>query len=173
MTAHNLERRTTPEPVDAATNELMILMNRYENQVYAFLVTMLGDRDAALDCAQDTFLRGYQELRRGKSLTGAWLYKVARNRAIDELQRRKRIEAGLEESEERTAHHSEESPQTERTRRALAALPPHEREILYLAEVDGFSSREIGEMLGIRPGAVRMRISRAHKRFRDVYEGLQ
>jgi RNA polymerase sigma-70 factor (ECF subfamily) len=98
----------------------------------------------------------------------AWLYRVARNLALDELRRRKRIgsaPAHREDVAEADASHDHSAVQ-----RALEILSPDDRELLYLADVDGLSSQEIADLYGIRAGTARTRLSRAHVRFRAAYE---
>lgn len=63
-----------------AKDRLTDLMNQYEQPLYAYLLVLAGDREVAADCLQETFLRAYQNLARGKPVNGQWLYKVARHR---------------------------------------------------------------------------------------------
>jgi RNA polymerase sigma-70 factor (ECF subfamily) len=51
----------------------------------------------------------------------------------------------------------------------LAQLSPQDREVLYLFDVAGFKTDEIGAMIGVRGTAVRQRLSRARDRFRLLY----
>jgi RNA polymerase sigma-70 factor (ECF subfamily) len=97
------------------------------------------------------------------------LYTVARNRAIDELRRRKRERADQASLERQLAGMLTTSERSQAVMRALNVLSPEDQEVLYLAEVDGFTSAQIGDLLGLRPGAVRMRLMRAHLRFRAAY----
>jgi RNA polymerase sigma-70 factor (ECF subfamily) len=142
-------------------------MNQHERPIYNFLLSLLRDPDVALDCAQDTFLRAYEHLRKGRPVRAQWLYKVARNRAMDEFRQRRRLDPDTEKLEH--------LPVRESTERAVAVqsvldrLSPSDREVLYLFDVAGFKTDEIGEMLGIRGSAVRQRLSRARERFRLLY----
>jgi RNA polymerase sigma-70 factor (ECF subfamily) len=140
-------------------------MERYEAPIHRFLVTMLGDPEMAADCSQDTFVRAYQQLERGQPVTGAWLYKVARNRALDELRRR-----GRRRRHEGELHGAVASGPgfSVMTKEALARLSPDDRAILSLLAVDGFSVSEIAEMLGIKPSTTSMRIARARERLRRL-----
>jgi RNA polymerase sigma-70 factor (ECF subfamily) len=148
-------------------------MDDYEQRLYAFLVTLLNDVDAAADCAQETFVQAYRHLSRRKPVTIQWLYRVARNRAMDEHRRRKREERTQTQLRVHTPLGSGTNSSSTAVRRALAALSPDDREVLYLFVVDGFSGEEIGALLGARPDAIRMRISRARQRFRVAFgEGL-
>jgi RNA polymerase sigma-70 factor (ECF subfamily) len=151
-----------------ARRELEGLLDHYQQSLFGFLVVLLADGDTAHDCMQETFLRAYENLRAGKPVNAAWLYKVARNRATDELRRRqreRRSQDGIVDVPDAVVH----DDNVNAVQRALLRLSPGDREVLYLAEVDGFTSKEIGSMLGARAGAVRMRLMRAHVRFREAF----
>jgi len=150
---------------------LAALMREHEAPLYRLLVVLTGDRDVALDCVQDTFTRAYEHLRKGRTVTTPWLYKVGRNRAIDEFRRRKReqvdrdalYDIGIESTAEDMVS----------LRQAFAALSSDDRAILSLAGIEGLSGEEIAARLGIRHGAVRTRLQRARERFRTLYGGGQ
>lgn len=61
---------------DAATcsldRRLVELMNRYQTPLLNFLLAIIGDHDLAHECAQETFVRAYDSLRRGKDVNRAW-----------------------------------------------------------------------------------------------------
>jgi hypothetical protein len=87
------ELEAAPTREGEADAELVRLMNRYERSLYRFLYVLTGSQDVAMDCAQDAFVRAYDNLRRGRPVNAKWLYTVGRNRAMDEF-RRKGHEAG-------------------------------------------------------------------------------
>lgn len=149
--------------------ELVTMMQKHEVALYRYLVALTGDREVALDCVQDAFTRAYEYLQQGKSVNTQWLYKVARNRGIDELRRRKR---------EAMDHEALEGMHTVRSgedmvslQSAFRALSPDDRTILALVGIEGLSGEEVAARLGIRPGSVRMRVLRARERFRKLYLG--
>jgi RNA polymerase sigma-70 factor, ECF subfamily len=150
--------------------QLEELISRYERGLVSYLSMLLGERDLALDCAQDSFLRAYENLHRGKPVTAAWLWKVARNLAFNEIRRRKRSDRPGSDWEEMPDALAGERERVLRVRRALDALPPDDREVLYLFSVDRFHTHEIAAMLGVQPGAIRMRLVRARRRFQQAFE---
>lgn len=167
MTAYELDAWASGETRVSPRDQLVALMNHHEQALCNFLNVLLEDRDLAMDCAQDTFMRAYQNLERGKPVTTAWLYKVARNRAMDEFRQQKRE---YYESNPLEAIPLEEATEgTRAVRRILEQLCPDDREVLYLFAVDKFETAQIAAMLGVQPGAVRMRLVRARERFRALY----
>ena len=148
--------------------ELVALMNRYEAPIYAYLMSIVHNRDVALDCAQDTFVRAFHALEKGKVITGSWLYTVAHNRAVDEFRRQRPVErddGSLDEVPARDASNEHALD----VRAIMDRLSPADREVLYLFEIAGFTTDEIGAMLGTRGSAIRQRLTRARQRFRALY----
>jgi RNA polymerase sigma factor (sigma-70 family) len=156
------------DAADGAEDALVALMRRHEAALHRYVLVFSGSREIALDCVQETFVRAYEQLRRGRDVNTQWLYKVGRNAAIDELRRRGREgidPAALEGIA--IAASGEDMPSL---LEAFAALAPEDRVILALV-ADGLSGEEMASRLGIRHGAVRMRLQRARERFRRLYEG--
>lgn len=152
--------------------ELVRLLATHKDRLYSFLVSVTHDRSIALDCSQETFLRAYKNLGQGKPVNGHWLYRVARNLAVDEFRRRQHEQAELDNVRELPAEQGVTSRETLAVRRVLVQLSQAEREVLHLFIVDRMSSAEIAEILHITPAAVRMRVSRSRARFRALYREL-
>jgi RNA polymerase sigma-70 factor, ECF subfamily len=142
------------------------LLNRYEYPLYNYLVAYSQDPELDSDCLQHALLRAVEQIDKGKTVNGGWLYKVARNKATDELRLRCRIQVGSAAVQD--AIHAFESTDAPGGDRALSQLGAEEREILYLSVVDRLSSREIGKALDCRAGTVRMRVYRAREHLRAI-----
>lgn len=151
----------------SAEDRLVHLMEKHERAIYNFMFGLVRDTDRALDCTQDTFVRAYEHLRKGKPINTAWLYTVARNRAMDEFRRGKRVQPDLDALAEIPVHHR--TDESLAVQQVLERLSPHDREVLYLFDIAGFKTDEIGAMLGVRGTAIRQRLSRARERFRLLY----
>lgn len=135
--------------------------------IYTLALRTLGSRAAAEDVTQETFLRLYTvppgpEVRNPK----AWLFRVARNLAIDEL--RKRREETMVEN----------YPMPERDislgmdiESALAALPPEERQIVTLHLNADFSFAELASVMGLSLPAVYRRYKKAIHTLRHTLKG--
>jgi RNA polymerase sigma-70 factor, ECF subfamily len=163
-----ISREMEFDAVEDVEGALLALIRAYERPIIHYLQVLLGDDDLALDCAQDTFLRAYDHLSRGRNLSSAWLYTVARNRAMDEFRRRKGVQLGGDELD-RLPSDGEQDAHDAAVRRVLATMRPEDREVLYLHIFDRFTTEEIADMLRIRPGAARMRLMRARDRFRELW----
>jgi RNA polymerase sigma factor (sigma-70 family) len=150
-------------------DELIALIGQHEIALYRYLVAFTGDREVALDCVQETFTRAFEHLRRGKSVNTQWLYMVGRHRGIDEFRRRKR--EGVDPTAMDGMQAEPISEEMASLQHAFRGLSPDDRAVLSLATIEGLSGEEVAVRLGIRPGAVRMRLLRARERFRRAFDG--
>jgi len=157
--------RQTAEDPAAVTAEA--LFARCERPVGRFLVQMVGDRSLAEDLLQDTFhdaFRARSQLLAAPS-PEAWLFTMARNRALSALRRRRRSIVALAHLP-RPRERSERDVQEVVTLRDLLErhLDPDERALLLLRYLHGFDANELAEMIGLTPEAVRQRLSRSRRK---------
>jgi len=149
---------------------------RYYQELTAFLSRTLGDRHAAADLTQETFLRLLDRKAEERiEQPRAFLFKTAVNLSID-LRRRARIRRNEDlEALDREGCLDERCPQTEAIqqqqllmlRRALAQLPENCREAFLLRKVEGCSHAEIAERLGISRDMVEKHIVNAMRHCRQ------
>lgn len=159
------------------------LYERYVDRVYDFVARLLGDRDAAADVTQETFLKALQGLRtrRIQGSVRAWLFTIARNAAIDSLRRQRAVAfsrlatpEGEEWEPELVATSLEVAPEDAAVRRDLAelvwqaarSLPPQDATLLDLSLRYDLTPAELAQIIGARRGAVNTRLSR----LRDALE---
>ena len=152
------------------------LFSEYHRPILNYLYRLLGDLGQAEELAQDVFVKAYRSSEHLVEVANqrAWLYRVATNTAYDRLRRRKLVKwIPFLEGERMTTtdDHQDEVVARETVQQALSELPPKYRAPLVLYSVQGYSTREIAEMMGISEGAVKTRLFRARERFRQVYEG--
>jgi len=159
----------TPRPAAPAedTPAFEELFARCERRLGRFLVQMVRDRQLAEDLLQDTFHDAFHDRDRLATVENdeAWLYGIARNRALNALRRRRRLGVALE----RLVHRANR-PETE-DHELLALhdllerhLSGEERALLILRYLHGFSAPELAAMSGKTPEAIRQRVARAKKK---------
>jgi RNA polymerase sigma-70 factor (ECF subfamily) len=127
------------------------------DDLYAYVATLLRDPAAAEDVTALAFERAYRrrqtfDRRRGEER--AWLFGIARNAALDELRRRRRLaqlaaEPEDEEPEATAADGAEVTLRRTVVRAALAHLSAREREVIALKFHAGLSNVELAKVLGI------------------------
>lgn len=145
------------------------LYSRYAPAVQRFVAGLLGDREAAQDVTQNTFLKLLTRLDRyvpGEAPFEAWLFRVARNAAHDEIRRRRRTTVATELREHDAAVHEDGSLRTGVLVDALAALPAAQRQALLLRHVVGLSAHEVAGRLERSEQAVNNLNNRARESLR-------
>ena len=145
----------------------------FQSRLYALAYSYVGDREEARDLAQEIFIRLYETRHRwapGEDFV-PWLFKVARNRSVDYLRRRRvrrpasTIDPAILNDLADPAPSSEtlavESDRRHLLRTALKSLSRISSEIVLLRDVHGLSVQHVASVLGIPVGTVKSRASRA------------
>ncbi len=155
---------------------LSILVDRYLKDVYNFLYKLTGDLQIAEDATQESFIKVWKSIgkyKRGNNFKN-WLFRIARNTAIDHLRKRKEIPFSTFETEDGNAfvdnlendaplaHEAlQNSQDIEYAKKLLAELSPEYREVLVLRESSEMTFAEIGELLGKPLNTVKSQYHRA------------
>lgn len=168
---------------DGRPEALEAVYDRYARQAYALALRILRDREASEEVVQDTFVAVWRRAASYESSIGrpySWLLKITRNRAIDELRRRRsRGQRALREGgrlpdlpdlPEVAEEDGRLSELGSLVTGALKNLPPEQREVLELSYFGGFSQREITERTGIPLGTVKTRARLALKKLRKALQ---
>jgi RNA polymerase sigma-70 factor, ECF subfamily len=158
---------------DGDERAFRLLVERHESVVAATVVGMLGPGDDADDVGQETFIRFYRALGdfRGEASVKTYLRRIAVNLSLNALKRRRRFALRFL-SRDRTREPLPEPPveagdgveQREvqaRVRAAIDRLGPRHRPVVVLRMIEGCSTRETAEVLGVPEGTVLSRLSRA------------
>jgi RNA polymerase sigma-70 factor (ECF subfamily) len=135
-----------------------------------YLVQLVGDRSLAEDLLQDTFHDAFRARDQLDDLRSAeaWLFAIARHRALAALRRRRRL--GNAFGRLVREPHGHESDQELLVLRDLLErhLTPDERSLLLLRYLHGFGAHELAEIAGCSPEAVRQRLSRARAKLLEA-----
>ncbi len=151
-----------------------------QGTVFSFSMRVCGQREDAEDTMQEVLVKALPYLPKFESPRAllVWLYKVAKNRCL--MSRRKskfapKQDLSLEDlmpdrlelarvSQERPVNPESmaiRSQQARRLREAIQQLPSQYRIILVLRDMEGLTDDEVGDITGLRPGTVRVRLHRA------------
>ena len=135
------------------------LYEKYRAELIRWCRRMTQNESAAEDLVQEAF---YRALHHTQELDGmdlaqgrAWLYRTVRNLFVDRF-RRERREAVMAELPEDA--------------QLLSGLPEEERILFTMRYLEGYNSRELGELFGIPPATVRMRLASARKHLQREWE---
>lgn len=143
------------------------LVERYSKRIFALCLGMCGRVHDAEDMAQETFIRGFMEMKRLRDTGrfGSWIASIARNLCIDFIRRRRRIPDGnVSERMDRGVAPSEYIDLHE----AIVKLPEKYRLPLLLYYFDGRSTESVARTLDISPAGVHTRLSRARRELREL-----
>lgn len=152
------------------------LFRRHYEPVRALCARLAAMPSVGDDLAQETFLRvlRHRATYRGDARFTTWLYRIARNVALEQIARQTRdrriAERWRMESPSTVA--PERTDNADLLAAALQSLSPEQREVLVLCRYHDLPFSEIGAILGCTAGAARVRAHRALAALRTAYEAL-
>lgn len=140
----------------------------YQKPIFNYVLRMVGDREVAEEVTQDVFLRVHQNLARFsfRAKFTTWLFRIAKNRALDELRSdpRRQFRTQLEEDTVAVDDAPVERAETiDQIWRAVEDLPEELKTALLLRDVAGFTYAEIMEIAEATLPTVKWRIFRARE----------
>src|SRR5512138_2098510 len=194
----NVSRATETTAPEQLSDEILIsriargnsaaleaLYDRYASTVLGITLRVIGDQALAEDVLQETFWRVWQSAATYQSQRGpftGWLFRIARNLAIDTYRRRNvrpqtissmdGSEPILDETPDpdtNVAEQAQSSLKNRQIRKALAALPTVQRQVIEMAYFYGMTRQEIAEATGEALGTIH---TRARLALQKLYEEL-
>jgi RNA polymerase sigma factor (sigma-70 family) len=150
-------------------------VRRFQHRVFGLTLSILCDRGAAEEAAQEAFVRAWRHASAFDPRRGAvagWLLTIARNVAINMLPSRRVDPIDPELLAAQAGGSTEAGPEdrvvdAEVLRKALARVPEDQRRALVLAVFYGFTAREMSELDGLPLGTVKTRIRSAMMKLRS------
>ena len=149
-----------------------LLFESHQDRVYSIALRYCGNESAAMDIAQETFLKLFSSIRdfRGGASFESWLYRIVVNCCLDQQRRGRRltpffdglrdmISAPAESALEELLH----AEMAEDVQKIVGTLPPEQRIVVVLRYTEGLGYEDIAEILGCSAGTVASRLNRAHK----------
>jgi RNA polymerase sigma-70 factor (ECF subfamily) len=182
---HNIVSASA-EPDDAALvtasregnqDAFALLVQRHQRRVFNLVFRMLQQYEEANEVTQDTFLAAWQGLSsfRGDARFSTWLYRIAYNCALKQLEQRKKDSALQAAMQVETAD-SEEMVGTELVeihdrqalvREQLTTLPPKYRMVLVLRHLQDMTYEEMAEILTMPIGTIKTQLFRARNLLKE------
>ena len=147
-----------------------------EKRVYGICYHMMGNREDALDCAQEAMLRAFRafDTFRQDARFSTWLSRIATNVCLDALRKRRdvvsleaaREEKGFDPPDPTPGVYArlEEKERRRLLRQAMEQLPPEMRQVIVLREMEGMAYDEIAQALNLPLGTVKSKVSRAREK---------
>lgn len=157
------------------------LVKNYQQMAYATAYGFVGNREDALELAQDAFVKAYRAMDRFDTSMPfyPWLYRIVKNTCLNHIKKRRRRgetsfeglrEAGRQFASPKGApdHSAGLGEIRSAVGRALDELQDDHREIIVLRHIHGLSYAQIADCLGVPKGTVMSRLHAARRRIRDL-----
>ena len=174
----------------AAFDELVL---KHQHKLFNLCYRFLGDYQEANDVAQEIFIKVYRSLKkfRFESSFSTWLYRIAVNtsknkfKSVEYRQKKKMVSLDnpvshynssptnkMQDEAHSPVRELEKKERMRVIQEAINALPPEQKVVVTLRDIEGLSYEEIVEITGFNPGTVKSRLARARmdlrKKLRSV-----
>lgn len=161
------------------------LIRQYHGKLYGLIYNMTSNREDTEDLLQEVFTKAHSSLKRfeGKSSFYTWIYRIAINRTINYLKRRRKrqtlsldsIDGAVERDRAYLELSSRESPVRdvrltelqERLNKALLTLSEKHRTVVVMHDIQGIPHQEIAKVLGVSEGTLRSRLFYARQQLQS------
>jgi len=155
-----------------------ILIKKYEGMVYNYLYKMTLSKEDSEDIAQEVFIKAYNNLYKfqKKSRFSTWIFRIAINTLNTHFRYKKDYDLNKEDQMTKLQCDSKDIPEEaldlkEKKRevfKILDVLNLEQKNAIVLKYIEGFSYREIGEILGINEDSAKMKVHRAKKKLCEL-----
>ena len=178
----NYELRLIEQAKEGDQSAFEVLIFKYDRDILGLSLRLLGNREAAKDVYQETFLKVFRTIGQfhQQSSFYTWIFRIASNVCIDHLRKRRKPGEELwidnDRSKRRTlaAASCQDNPERtlhvlrlrERISRALNALSAKERLVFELKHYQGLKLKQIGEMIGSDENTIKDCLFRATRKLR-------
>lgn len=161
-------------------NDYEILVQRYQGAIFNLMLRMTDSRDTAADLAQETFVRGFENLKKFSldKTFFPWLYTIGLNIARDHCRKNSRQDANTY-SMDMVSQVQLSSPGSDvqahknlcgdSINQALDQLPRESREALIMRFREEFTYQEIAQVLDITLSSAKMKVQRGLKRIKEFF----
>jgi RNA polymerase sigma-70 factor (ECF subfamily) len=171
------DRELVTSVLAGRTDDFRLLVERHQQPIFRFALRLVGNREAAEDVTQESFLAAFANLAAFDSSRAAfstWLFTIARNRCFNLLKQVRPIALNeLNSIAEVTPTDPMVSQELSlQLDRALAALPIEQRSAFVLAEIEQLPYAEIARIERTSIGTVKSRIHRAKGRLQSLLEPI-
>lgn len=156
-----------------STQEYNQAVKEYTQRIFRFLYKSLKDPEAVNDLVQDCYLKLWQNRDKvSPPKIKSWLFSVAYHAMLDYLAEcSRKVPLDAETQVIQVFQNSQFDTQAV-IERALAELPPLQKSIILLRDMEGYEYREIGEILSLNESQVKVYLFRARQKVKDFIKEL-
>jgi len=175
--AHAIDAQLASRAAAGDDSAFTTLVTRYQPAVFRWSLTFANDPDEAEDIAQEVFVRAHRRLSQYRSdgSLEAWFYAVTRRAASQmrrKAKRRTRLALSPGARPAREVYTTDPGGRVDRERATalihemFSNLPPRQREIFDLIDLQGLTPAEVADRTGMKPASVRANLFKARKSIR-------
>ncbi|MEE8296068.1 MAG: RNA polymerase sigma factor [Sphingomonadales bacterium] len=151
-----------------------LLFQRWNPKLLGFAFKLSGDPQAARDIAQETWVAVIKGLKRleDPALFRAWFFRIAHNKAADDIRARQKHRKSEEAVKEMTDLNAQGSPPDEGydLKTLIDGMPREKRSLLILFYVEGLTIPELAEVFEIPTGTIKSRLHSAREDLKYTLE---
>ena len=179
------EKELITKAKSGSENAFEEIINLYKQRVCSTIFYMIRNENIVEDIAQEVFIKVYKNISKfnEESSLYTWIYRITINACLDEMKKEKKItylsdyknnsdEIEIEDKTQNIDEIVEKSIEKSELIRAIKNLPADQRAIIVLRDIKGFSYWEISDMLKIKLGTVKSKISRARDNLKTELQAL-
>jgi RNA polymerase sigma factor (sigma-70 family) len=167
--------------LEGDSNSFSVLVERYQNMVFALALKMLKHREESEEVSQDTFIKVYKSLSKfnGESKFSTWIYRIAYNSCLDRIKKNSKYNNNVEINEitsNEISHTESIFDSLENKERSIIVkqcmdkLPEDERIIIHLFYFEELNLKEIVEIVSMTEGNVKVKLFRARKKLFSIFK---
>ena len=157
-----------------STQEYNQAVKEYTKNIFRFLYKSLRDEEAVNDLVQDCYLKLWQNRDSvNHSKVKAWLFSVAHHAMINYLKAASRKVALSDNQEVPHVYQQHGFDTREILEKILNELPPIQKSVLLLRDLEGYEYKEIGEILTLNEAQVKVYLFRARQRVKETIRSLE
>lgn len=171
----NEEKQYIARILDGDTECFSFFLDRYGRPLFTLIVQIVGCAEDAEELVQDVFLKAFRNLSsyKGECLFSTWLYRIAYNAAVSATRRKKQeffyIEENTinnvpDEKADEVLCPSDDEERTVKLIQAINLLTAEEKALITLFYYEEKSVEEIGEVLKLSTGNVKVKLHRTRKK---------
>ncbi|PHR74096.1 MAG: RNA polymerase [Lutibacter sp.] len=163
------------------SNSFGIIVERYQNMVFALALKMLKHREESEEVSQDTFIKVYKSLSKfnGESKFSTWIYRIAYNTCLDRIKKNSKYNNDVEINDitsneifqvENIFDSLENKERSIIIKECMDKLPEDERIIMHLFYFEELSLKEIVDIVSVNEGNVKVKLFRARKKLFSIFK---
>lgn len=167
------------------TDAFSVLVDKYSRPAFSLILRICGNREAAEELTQDTFMKAYTNLKkfRGNSSFPTWLYRIAYNTAVSHTRKKVReqnVDSWDNITEPGNGPLYNDGADTEDMRRmsdimekALNLLTPDEKTVVTLFYKQDMKLKDIAVIMSLSEGNTRTKLFRTRRKLASIYKILE